>query len=155
MGTFFYGFGGTFWERKIVVWVIVDGLCHPDDLPGVGISSGWVMANSLCHADDILFHFMSPGWLNWGWFPTWMSYGNVIMSSGWDTLLFLSHPGAISPARCRFQPVLPGAALRRNWSGWDNKSWFSTTRGGPSALPYHATRIRVQSFQQDMDDAIY
>ena len=67
-------------------------ICHPDDLPGVGISSGWVTANSLCHPDDILFHFMSSGWLNWGWFLIRMSYGNVIMSSGWDTLPFLSHP---------------------------------------------------------------
>ena len=71
-------------------------ICHPDDLPGVGISSGWVTANSLCHPDDILFHFMSSGWLNWGWFLIRMSYGNVIMSSGWDTLPFLSHPDEIA-----------------------------------------------------------
>ena len=71
-------------------------LCHPDDLPDVGISSGWVTANSLCHLDDILFHFMSSGWLNWGWFLIRMSYGNVIMSSGWDTLPFLSHPDEIA-----------------------------------------------------------
>ena len=77
-------------------WLIVDALCHPDDLPGVGISSGWVMANSLCHPDDILFHFMSSGWLNWGWFHIRMSYGNVIMLSGWDTLPFLTHPDEIA-----------------------------------------------------------
>ena len=71
-------------------------ICHPDDLPGVGISSGWVTANSLCHPYDILFHFMSSGWLNWGWFLIRMSYGNVIMSSGWDTLPFLSHPDEIA-----------------------------------------------------------
>ena len=71
-------------------------ICHPDDLPGVGISSGWVTANSLCHPDDIIFHFMSSGWLNWGWFLIRMSYGNVIMSSGWDTLPFLSHPDEIA-----------------------------------------------------------
>ena len=71
-------------------------ICHPDDLPGVGISSGWVTANSLYHPDDILFHFMSSGWLNWGWFLIRMSYGNVIMSSGWDTLPFLSHPDEIA-----------------------------------------------------------
>ena len=71
-------------------------ICHPDDLPGVGISSGWVTANSLCHPDDILFYFMSSGWLNWGWFLIRMSYGNVIMSSGWDTLPFLSHPDEIA-----------------------------------------------------------
>ena len=77
-------------------WLIVDALCHPDDLPGVGISSGWVTANSLCHPGDILFHFMSSGWLNWGWFLIRMSYGNVIMSSGWDTLPFLSHRDEIA-----------------------------------------------------------
>ena len=77
-------------------WLIVDELCHPDDLPGIGISRGWVTANSLCHSDDILFHSMSSGWLNWGWFLIWMSYGNVIMSSGWDTLPLLSHPDEIA-----------------------------------------------------------
>ena len=77
-------------------WLIVNALCHPDDLPGVGISSGWVTANSLCHPDDILFHFMSSGWLNWSWFLIRMSYGNVIMSSGSDTLPFLSHPDEIA-----------------------------------------------------------
>ena len=71
-------------------------ICHPDDLPGVGIASGWVTANSLCHPDDIFFHFMSSGWLNWGWFLIRMSDGNVIMSSGWDTLPFLSHPDEIA-----------------------------------------------------------
>ena len=39
---------------------------------------------------------MSSGWLNWGWFLIRMSYGNVIMSSGWDTLPFLSHPDEIA-----------------------------------------------------------
>ena len=77
-------------------WLIVDALCHPDDLPGVGISSGRVTANSLCHPDDTLFHFMSSGWLNGGWFLIRMSYFNVIMSSGWDTLPFVSHPDEIA-----------------------------------------------------------
>ena len=42
---------------------MVDALCHPDDLAGVGISSGFITANSLyvirmtyssilCHSDD-------------------------------------------------------------------------------------------------------
>ena len=77
-------------------WLIVDALCHLDDLPGVGNSSGWVTANSLCHPDYILLHFMSSGWLNGGWFLIRMSYGNVIISSGWDTLPFLSHPDGIA-----------------------------------------------------------
>ena len=77
-------------------WLIVDALCHPDDLPGVGISSGWATANPLCHRDDILFHLMSSGLLNRGWFLIRMSYGNVIMLSGWHTFPFLSHPGEIA-----------------------------------------------------------
>ena len=44
----------------------------------------------------MLFHFMSSGWLNWGWFLIRMSYGTVTMSSGWDTLPFLSHPDEIA-----------------------------------------------------------
>ena len=39
---------------------------------------------------------MSSGWLNWGWYLMRMSYGNVIMSSGWHTLPFLSHPDEIA-----------------------------------------------------------
>ena len=97
-------------------------ICHPDDLPGVGISSGWVTANSLCHPDDILFHFMSSGWLNWGWFLIRMSYGNVIMSSGWDTLPFLSHPDEIANfdfpqhavALQRFRSLTTTALIRRH-----------------------------------------
>ena len=58
---------------------------HPDELRQIH-----------CHPDDILFHFMSSGWLNWGWFLIRMSYGNVIMSSGWDTLPFLSDPDEIA-----------------------------------------------------------
>ena len=77
-------------------WLMVGALCHPNDLPGVGISSGWVTANSLCHPNNILFHIMSSGWLNWGWYLMRMIYGNVIMSPGWDTLSFLSHPDEIA-----------------------------------------------------------
>ena len=75
---------------------MADALCHPDDLAGVGISSGWVTANSFCQPDDILFHIMSSGWLNRGWYLIRMSYGNAIMSSGWHTLPFLSHPDEIT-----------------------------------------------------------
>ena len=117
-------------------WLMVDALCHPDDLPGVGISSGWVTAISLCLPDDIFFHLMSSGWLNWGWYLTWMNYGNVIMSSGWDTLLFISHPDEIatfnfvqhamallhfrtfSPTNRKRYKILQlawGSTVRRNW----------------------------------------
>ena len=39
---------------------------------------------------------MSSGRLNWGWFLIRMSYGAVIMSPGWDTLPFQSHPDEIA-----------------------------------------------------------
>ena len=39
---------------------------------------------------------MSSGWLNWAWYLIRMSYGSVIMSSGWDTLPVLSHPDEIA-----------------------------------------------------------
>ena len=77
--------------RSLIWW-----LSHPDDLAGVGISSGWLTVNSLCHPDDIPFHLMSSGWLNWAWYLILMSYGSVIMSSGWDTLPVLSHPDEIA-----------------------------------------------------------
>ena len=77
--------------RSLIWW-----LSHPDDLAGVGISSGWLTVNSLCHPDDIPFHLMSSGWLNWAWYLIRMSYGSVIMSSGWDTLPVLSHPDEIA-----------------------------------------------------------
>ena len=98
--------------------LIVDALCHPDDVPGVGISSGWVTANSLCHQDDIFFHFMSSGWLNWGWFLIRMSYGNVVMSSGLDTLPFLSHPDEIA----NFDFPQHAVALQRFRTGHDGIS---------------------------------
>ena len=82
-------------DRISSAWLIINALCHPDDL-AVGISSGWVTVNSLCHPDDIPFHRMSSGWLNWGWYLIWMSYGSVIMSSGWDTLPVLCHPDEIA-----------------------------------------------------------
>ena len=37
------------------------------------------------------WHFTS-GWLSRNWYPIRMSYDNVIMSSGWHALPFLSHP---------------------------------------------------------------
>ena len=106
-------------------------ICHPDDLPGVGISSGWVTANSLCHPDDILFHFMSSGWLNWGWFLIRMSYGNVIMSSGWDTLPFLSHPDEIA----NFDFPQHAVALQRfrrrpMWTVYQNVQSMMTSSNG-------------------------
>ena len=72
-------------------WLMANALCHPDDLAGVGISFGWITANLLCQPDDIPFHLMSSRWLNWGCYLIQMSYGNIIMSSGWYMLPFLSH----------------------------------------------------------------
>ena len=73
-----------------------DAWCHPNDLAGVGISSRWVTVNSSYHPDDIRFQFMSSGWLNWGWYLIQMSHDNVILSSKWDTLAFLSHPDELA-----------------------------------------------------------
>ena len=97
------------WTMQDDIWMTCDvalwhpdeiakiwSLSHPDDLPIPSISPGWVPVNSFGHPDDILFHLMSSRWLNWGWYLVWMSYGNVIMSSGWDTLPFLSHPNEIA-----------------------------------------------------------
>ena len=124
-------------------WHMADALCHPDDLAGVGISSGRVTTNSLCHPDDILFHIMSSVWLNWGWYLIRMSYGNVIMSSGWHTLppyvigmtslRMVSHPDELR--QCYYVIRMTYASIFKS-SGWDSKFRFSTTRGGPSALPY-------------------
>ena len=83
-------------DRVSPGWLMAVALCHPDYLTGDGISPGWVTTNSLCHPDDMLFHLMSFGWLNWGWYLIRMSYGNFIMSTGWDTLPFLSHPDEIA-----------------------------------------------------------
>ena len=81
------------------------------------ISSGWRMYTAVCHADNISYHHMSSGWLSWSWYLIRMSYDNVIMSSGWHTLPFLSHA-----------------------SWWDSKFWFFfTIRGGPTVPLYHAT----------------
>ena len=77
-------------------WLMADASCHLDDLAGFGIPSGRVTTNSLCHQDHIPFHLMSSGWLNWGWYLIRMSYSNVVMSSGCDTLPFLSHPDDIT-----------------------------------------------------------
>ena len=115
------------------------GLTHPDDLPGVGISSGWVMDESLCHPDDILFHFMSSGWLNWGWFLIRMSYSNVITSSGWDTLPFLSHPDeianfdfphhAVALQRFRRYELISEVQNLRNQTEWrTGTGWYVGTR---------------------------
>ena len=54
------------------------------------------MDTAVCHPDDIPYHHMSSGWLSWNWYLILMSYDNVIMSSGWHTILFLSHPDEIA-----------------------------------------------------------
>ena len=107
--------------RSLIWW-----LSHPDDLAGVGISSGWLTVNSLCHPDDIPFHLMSSGWLNWAWYLIRMSYGSVIMSSGWDTLPVLSHPDEIANfdfphhavALQRFRTFVTHQPSRKIW--WDH-----------------------------------
>ena len=120
-------------DRISYGWLMTDTSCHLDDLAGFGISSGWVTTNSLCHRDHTPFHLMSSGWLNWGWYLIWMSNGNVIMSSGWDTLPFLSHPDDITNfdfsqravARQRFR----SNAVHRLWNIGQKK--LPQTPGAP------------------------
>ena len=71
-------------------------LTHPD---AFGIKWHYLIrteGNIVSHQDDIPFHLMSFGWLNWGCYLIRMSYGNIIMSSWWHTLPFLSHPDEIA-----------------------------------------------------------
>ena len=70
-------------------------LSHPDELAPGRISSGWLLDTAVCHPDDISYHRMSSGWLSRNRYLIRMSYGNVIMSSGWHRLPFLSHPDEI------------------------------------------------------------
>ena len=75
-----------------VIWT----LSHPDELAPGRISSGWLLDTAVCHPDDISYHHMSSGWLSRNQYQIRMSYDTVIMSSGWHTLPFLSHPGEIA-----------------------------------------------------------
>ena len=59
------------------------------------ISSGWLLDTAVCHPDDISYHHMSSGWLSPNRYLIRMSYDNVIMSSGWHRLPFVSHPDEI------------------------------------------------------------
>ena len=124
-------------------WLIVDALCHPDDLPGVGISSGWVTANSLCHPDDILFHLCHPDDLpDVGISSGWVTANSLchpddilfhFMSSGWLSWGWIFHPDELR--QCYYVIRMRYASFLKS-SEWDSKFRFSTTRGGPSALPY-------------------
>ena len=56
---------------------------------------------------------MSSGWLSWRWYLIQMSYDNTIMSSGSDTLPFLSHRNEIANfavALQRFRTASYGSA---------------------------------------------
>ena len=71
-------------------------LSHPEELAPGRISSGWLFDTAVCHPEDISYHRMSSGWLSRNWYLIRMSYDNVIMSSGWHRLPFLSHPDEIA-----------------------------------------------------------
>ena len=75
-----------------VIW----NLSHPDEIVPGRISSEWLLDTAVCHSDDISYHHMSSGWLSRNWYLIRMSYDNVVMSSGWHTLPFLSHPDEIA-----------------------------------------------------------
>ena len=95
-------------------------LSHPDELAPVRISSGWLLDTAVCHPDDISYHRMSSGWLSRNWYLIRMSYDNVIMSSGWHRLPFLSHPDEIA----NFDFPHHAVALQRFRNLW-NESHFS------------------------------
>ena len=119
-----------------------DALCHSDELASVGIPSGWVTANLICHPDDILFRLMSPRWLNWGWYLIRMGYGNVILSSGWDILPFLSHTDditnfnfsqhAVALQRFRISVL---HHVRNNWLRFNGTALYKRIMSSP---PYRA-----------------
>ena len=69
---------------------------HPDELAPGRISSGWLLDTAVCHPDGISYRHMPSGWLSRNWYLIRMSYDNVIMSSGWYTLPFLSHQDKIA-----------------------------------------------------------
>ena len=61
------------------------------------ISSGWLLTNAGCHPDDIANVIpKSSGCLSYYQYFSRMTYGRCIMSSGWHTLPFLSHPDEIA-----------------------------------------------------------
>ena len=99
-------------------------LSHPDYLDILGISSGWLVPDALCHPDDL---------------------AGVGISSGRVTANSLYHPDDI------LSHLLTSGWLNWGWyliqmsfgnvimsSEWHTLPFlrFSTTRGGPSALPY-------------------
>ena len=99
--------------RHNVIWI----LSHPGELAPGSISSGWLLDTAVCHPDDISYHHMSSGWLSRNWYIIRMSYDNVIMSSGWHTLLLLSHPDQI--ANFDFpQHAVALQRFRNNARGW-------------------------------------
>ena len=87
------------------------------------MSSGWLLDTAVCHPDDISYHRMSSGWLSRNRYLIRMSYDNVIMSSGWHRLPFLSHPDeivnfdfphhAVALQRFRTGAISPSAAETR------------------------------------------
>ena len=96
-------------------------LSHTDELATDRISSGWLLDTAVCHPDDISYRHMSSGWLSRNWYLIQMSYENVVMSSGWHTLPFLSHPDEIA----NFDFPHHAVALQRFRSNWENVSiWW-------------------------------
>ena len=65
----------------------------PGGLPEGNISYRWLMSNAVCHTDAIPYHHMSS---RWRWYLIQVSYGNVVMSSGWHLHPPLSHQDEIA-----------------------------------------------------------
>ena len=105
------------------------------------------MDTVVCHPDDISFHHMSSGWLSRNWYLIRMRYDNVIMSSGWDTLPFLSHPGEIANFAFRTPRWPFSASVIFFWNAIYNvREWVSpllTTYQTPSSNQWNKYGIII------------
>ena len=116
-------------------------LSHLDELAHGRISSGWLLDTAVCHPDDISYHHMSSWWLSRNWCLIRMSYDNVIMSAGWHTLPFLSHPDEI--ANFDFPHHAVALHRLRNGRGWAHRCvcvlWWC--HAGENRIRFHRTII--------------
>ena len=69
-------------------WLLVNVLCHPDDIRSFPKSPGWHDVSwTLCHPDEIAPGRISSGWLSYFQYLIRMTFGLCRMSSGWLTIL--------------------------------------------------------------------
>ena len=114
-------------------------LSHPDDLAIPSISSGWLIVDAYVIRMTYLALVSHPDELRQIHYVIRMTYSSISchpddltefgFSSGWVTAM-------LYVIRMRYTSFLKS-------SGWDSKFRFSTTRGGPSALPYRSPGARL------------